>query len=175
MDFTIPARRYSKRMRNGIGTLWKMLPGWLRLKIIRSTQAKFTVSAAAIITNELRQVLLLNHVLRPFSGWGLPGGFIGVHEQPEEAIRREIREETGLELADLEMLTIRTIGRHVEILFTAKAVGEAEVKSREILELGWFDLGSMPEKLSRSQRDLIELVVAGESQGVGSGSQNREQ
>ena len=174
MDPAVPERRYSKRMRNGIGTLWKMLPGWLRLKIIRSTQAKFTVSAAAIITNELRQVLLLNHVLRPFSGWGLPGGFIGVHEQPEEAIRREIREETGLELADLKMLAIRTIGRHVEILFTAKAVGEAEVKSREILELGWFDVGSMPEQMSRSQRNVIEQVVDGESQGVGGRSQNRE-
>src|SRR5688572_19859550 len=104
-----------------LGLVWNILPGWVRLKIIRTTQAKFTVSAAAIITNEQRQVLLLNHVLRPFHGWGLPGGFIGVREQPEDAIRREVREETGLELEDLVMFQVRTIGAHVEILFTAKA------------------------------------------------------
>ena len=147
-----------------LGFVWKILPGWLRLKIIRTTQAKFTVSAAAIITNEERQVLLLNHALRPFSGWGLPGGFVGVREQPEEAIRREIREETGLELNELEMFSIRTIGQHVEILFTAKAVGTAEVMSREILELGWFDIGSMPEQMSRSQKEVISNVVGGGAQ-----------
>ena len=145
-----------------LGSVWNILPGWVWLKIIRTTQAKFTVSAAAIITNEQRQVLLLNHVLRPFYGWGLPGGFIGVREQPEDAIRREVREETGLELEDLVMFQVRTIGAHVEILFTAKAVGEAEVKSpREILELGWFDVGAMPDQMSRSQRVLIEKVVGG--------------
>ena len=84
-------------IRERIGFAWKILPPWLRLKIIRTTQQKFTVSAAAIITNDNGEVLLLNHVLRPFSGWGLPGGFLGAGEQPEEAIRREIREETGIE------------------------------------------------------------------------------
>ena len=84
-----------------------------------------------------------------------------MREQPEDAIRREIREETGLELDDLTLLRVRTIRRHVEILFTAKANGTAEVKSpREILELGWFDVESMPENMSNSQRKLIESVIA---------------
>ena len=144
-----------------LGSIWRKLPGWMRLRIIRATQSKFTVSAAAIITNEQRQVLLLNHAFRPFSGWGLPGGFVSLREQPEDAIRREIREETGLELDDLTLLRVRTIRRHVEILFTAKANGTAEVKSpREILELGWFDVESMPENMSNSQRKLIESVIA---------------
>ena len=133
----------------------------MRLRIIRATQSKFTVSAAAIITNAHRQVLLLNHAFRPFSGWGLPGGFIAFREQPEEAIRREVREETGIELDELTMLRIRTIGRHVEILFTAKANGEPEVKSpREILELGWFDVDAMPENMSSSQKAVIREVVS---------------
>src|SRR5215207_6021899 len=135
-------------LRERIGFAWKILPSWLRLKIIRTTQHKFTVSAAAIILDGEGRVLLLNHVLRPLSGWGLPGGFIDRGEQPEDAIRRELREETGLELEDVEMFRVRTLGAHVEILFKARAKGEASVKSREILDLGWFEVEAMPEKMS---------------------------
>ena len=147
-------------MFNRIGKLWKMLPGWMRLRIIRIAQPKFTVSAAAIITNELQQVLLLNHTFRPFSGWGIPGGFVSPQEQPEDAIRRELREEAGIELDDLTMFRVRTINRHVEILFTAKARGEPEVRSpREIVGLGWFDVESLPADMSKSQTALIRKVI----------------
>lgn len=143
-----------------LGTIWKILPGTMRLRIIRATQAKFTVSTAAIITNDRGQVLLLNHAFRPFSGWGLPGGFVAPREQPEETIRREIREETGLELDDLKMFRIRTIGKHVEILFTATTNDHGEVlATREILELGWFDVDAMPENFSRSQYAVIREVT----------------
>ena len=143
-----------------IGSIWRVLPGWLRWKIIRTTQAKFTVSTAAVITNDKNEVLLLNHALRPFSGWGLPGGFVSPPEQPEEAIRREIREETGIELDELKLFRVRTVRKHVEILFTAKAIGEPSVNSREILELGWFDVDSMPENLSVGQKRLIESILS---------------
>jgi len=150
-------------IRERIGFVWKILPPWLRLRIIRTTQQKFTVSAAAIITNDNNEVLLLNHVLRPFAGWGLPGGFITAGEQPEEAIRREIREETGIELERLRMFRIRTLERHVEMLFVAVADGEPAVKSREILELGWFEIGQLPEGTPRSQAELIKVVLSGGS------------
>ncbi len=131
----------------------------MRLKIIRTTQQKFTVSAAAVITNAEGKVLLLNHVLRPFSGWGLPGGFLAGDEQPEEAIRREILEETGMAMENVEMFRVRTIGRHVEILFTAVSAGEATVQSREILELGWFDRNSLPDGLPQSQKNVIKQFL----------------
>jgi 8-oxo-dGTP diphosphatase len=150
-----------KMLRKPIGFAWKSLPSWLRLRIIRTTQQKFTVSAAAVITNRQGEVLLLNHLLRPFSGWGLPGGFLTAAEQPEEAIRRELREETGLELKDVEMFQVRTIGRHVEIMFRATAYGEARVHSREITELGWFHVDELPEGLPRSQKDVVRRLVAG--------------
>lgn len=131
----------------------------MRLKIIRATQQKFTVSAAAVITNAEGKVLLLNHVLRPYSGWGLPGGFLTNAEQPEDAIEREIREETGLEMENLKMFRVRTIGRHVEFLFRADAAGEATVHSREILELGWFGVKELPEGLPKSQKDVIRQLL----------------
>ena len=142
-----------------IGFAWKIIPPWLRLSIIRTTQEKFTVSAAAVIVNAEGKVLLLNHLLRPFSGWGLPGGFLTSAEQPEEAIRREIREETGMELNNVTMFQVRTIKRHIEILFRADSAGEASVQSREILGLGWFDQDDLPDGLPHSQKNVIRQIL----------------
>jgi len=142
-----------------VGKIWKALPQGVRLWIIRRTQSTFTVSVAAVILNQYREVLLLNHVLRPRSGWGLPGGFIDRGEQPADAIRREIREETGIELNDLKMLRVRTLGRHVEILFSATTLGDPEVRSREILELAWFTTDTLPPQLNNGQKNVIESVL----------------
>jgi ADP-ribose pyrophosphatase YjhB (NUDIX family) len=146
-------------LKNQIGIVWKALPPWLRLKIIRTTQQKFTVSAAAVITNSEGKVLLLNHLLRPFSGWGLPGGFLTSAEQPEEAIKREILEETGMEMANVRMYRVQTIRRHIEILFRAEAAGEASVQSREILDLDWFEKDDLPDGVPRSQKYVIKHVL----------------
>ena len=148
-----------KMLRNPIGLVWKSLPPWLRLRIVRSTQQKFTVSAAAVILNAEGKVLLLDHLLRPYSGWGLPGGFLAAKEQPEEAIRRELLEETGLDLNDLQMFRIRTVARHIEILFTARSDGEPQVQSREIVGLGWFGVDELPKGLPRSQQAVIREVI----------------
>ena len=132
----------------------------MRAKLVRSAQTSFTVSAAAIVTNDEGKVLLLNHVLRPDSGWGYPGGFIDKGEQAEDAIRREVREETGIELDKLQLRHIRTSGTHVEILFIARSVGEPEVRSREIIELGWFGIDDFPEEMPRRQQEQIRKTLS---------------
>ncbi|CAN5444517.1 MAG: NUDIX domain-containing protein [Acidobacteriota bacterium] len=141
------------------GVVWKILSWKTRKRIVRLTQSKFTVSVAAVIVNSKGEVLLLNHVLRAYSGWGLPGGFINHGEQPEEGIRREIREETGIELESPKLLRVRIVNTHVEILFTATAIGKPEVKSNEIIGLGWFALESLPEKMGHEQKLIIEKVL----------------
>ena len=138
-----------------IAFIWKKMPRDARRWVTRRVQTTFTVSAAGIITNHSGEVLLLNHVLRPLSGWGLPGGFMNAGEQPETALRREIREETGIELTDVNLLLVRTLHRHIEIIFTAVGVGEPHVKSHEITELGWYGLDNMPAEMGQDQRSII--------------------
>jgi ADP-ribose pyrophosphatase YjhB (NUDIX family) len=150
-------------LKQTVGRIWKLLSPNMRAKLVRSTQSSFTVSAAAIITNHEGKVLLLNHVLRPDSGWGYPGGFVSKGEQPEDAIRREVKEETGIDLKDLQLHGVHTSasGRHLEILFVAEAVGEPKVLSREITELGWFGLEEFPKDMSRQQQERIKKTLPG--------------
>ena len=139
------------------------MPRRLRVLVSRSVQTNFTVSAAGVIVNDAGEVLLLNHVLRPDSGWGVPGGFLNAGEQPEAAFRREIREETGLELRDVTLYRARTIKRHIEIIFLATAVGEASVQSREIIELDWFKIEEIPPEMSLDQQFLVRKALGSES------------
>jgi ADP-ribose pyrophosphatase YjhB (NUDIX family) len=135
--------------------LWTILPQKSRLRLVRLSQPTFTVSVAAIVFDYKGKVLLLKHVLRTTAGWGLPGGFINKGEQPESAIRREIHEETGLELENLEIFLVRTMGQHIEILFSATANGEGRVLSREITQLGWFSPEMLPSGLLGGQETII--------------------
>ncbi|MBK7932293.1 MAG: NUDIX domain-containing protein [Pyrinomonadaceae bacterium] len=141
-----------------IGNSWKLLPSWARLRITRATQHKFTASVVGIITNEKGELLLLDHLLRPASGWGLPGGFINPGEQPEAAIRREIREETGLELTDITLYRVRTLKRHVEILFMARSTGVGVIGSREIKEIRWCHPNDIPREMNLDQQFLIHKI-----------------
>lgn len=143
-----------------VGKIWRKTPNILRVRAIRLSQAKFTVSVGAVILNEKGEILLLDHVLRPASGWGIPGGFMNHSEQPHEAIKREIFEETGLEIEDLQMMWMRTLYLHIEVIFRAKAKGKAEVKSREINGLGWFKTEEIPEEMSKGQKEIIKKVLS---------------
>lgn len=140
------------------GRIWRFLPSSIRIVITRATQHKFTASAAAIVRNESDQVLLLDHVLRPGSGWGLPGGFIMPGEQADVALRRELIEETGLELTDVNFYRVRVKRRHIEMLFTARATGEGRVLAREITAVRWFDRADIPPELNREQQRLINEI-----------------
>jgi ADP-ribose pyrophosphatase YjhB (NUDIX family) len=149
-------------LRRTIGKLWKLLPRSARVRIVRISQVTFTVSVAAIVINDKKEVLLLNHVLRPRSGWGFPGGFLDANESPPDAIRREVREETGIELDDLKLSRSLVRGRHLELIFSARPIGTAAVLTAEIYELGWFRPDSLPDGVTIAQAMLIGEVLSRE-------------
>ena len=143
-----------------VGKVWRKLPYFVKRILIRASQTTFTVSVGAVVLNKKKEILLLDHVLRPASGWGIPGGFINPGEHPEQAVKREIYEETGLEIVNVRMRLIRTLNQHLEMIFIAEGNGEAVVKSAEINSLAWFEFDRMPPEMSRSQFEIIEKVLS---------------
>jgi ADP-ribose pyrophosphatase YjhB (NUDIX family) len=144
-----------------LGAVWRRLPGRIRRRLVRTGQRRFTVTAGAIIVDDDGRVLLLEHVFRPDSGWGLPGGFLNKGEQPETALRREMREEIGVDLEGVEMLFARTLPRprQIEIYFKAKAIGNPQPCSFEIRKAEWFTIDNLPAELSKDQRRLIQRAL----------------
>src|SRR5215204_7405534 len=65
-----------------------------------------TVDAVVFgLDDEDLKVLLIRRGLEPFLGkWALPGGFVRVGESLEDAVRRELQEETGIAQVFLEQL-----------------------------------------------------------------------
>jgi 8-oxo-dGTP diphosphatase len=164
---------YPKRhmLKKVLGLLWRAAPKGLRKIGARLLQTRFTASAGAVVTDERGRVLLLKHVFRTGEGWGVPGGFIGKGEQPEAAVRRELLEETGLELESAEFAFARVIenANHMEIIFRCRARGPEEGKARslEINRLEWFALDQLPETLGRDQRRIIKRALdVGAKEGI---------
>ena len=128
---------------------------------MRFTHTRFTVTAGAVIFNDQKQVLLLKHRFRAGSGWGLPGGFLERGEQPIEALRRELREEIGLELEDVEIFASRSFEKpkQVEVLFRARANANVKPLTMEVERAEWFSIELLPEGLPRDQRVYVERAA----------------
>ena len=134
---------------------------------MRVTHTRFTVTAGAIVFNDAGQVLLLKHRFRAGSGWGLPGGFLEAGEQPLDALRRELREEIGMEIKDVEVFAARSFRkpRQVEVLFRCRANGVAHPQNMEVELAEWFSLDSLPEGLPKDQRLFVERAAVDGAKG----------
>jgi ADP-ribose pyrophosphatase YjhB (NUDIX family) len=144
-----------------LGAIWRRLPDIVRRRLVCIGQRRFTGTVGAVIFDDQGQILLLDHVFRPEDGWGIPGGFISKDEQPEAALRRELREEIGIEVKDVELLLARILprARQIEIYFRAKALGRPEPCSFEIKSAGWFSVDDLPRELSKDQCGLIRRAL----------------
>jgi 8-oxo-dGTP diphosphatase len=144
-----------------LGAIWRRAPKSLRRWTVRVSHPRFAVTAGAVITDANGRVLLLKHRFRPGTGWGMPGGFIEAGEQPEEALRRELREEVGLELENLKLFTTRTFQtpKQVEIVFTARAIGRPDQLNFEIQKAAWFSPHDLPKELPADQAQLIKRAL----------------
>ncbi len=145
-----------------LGVIWRRLPRAVLNHASRLGQARFTVTVAAMLFDDERRILLLEHVFRADRGWGVPGGFVARREQPEQALRRELREEANIELEDVKLIFTRTLGilKQVEIYYRARVIGDPKASSFEIKQARWFRLDALPPDLSEDQRRLIERALS---------------
>jgi ADP-ribose pyrophosphatase YjhB (NUDIX family) len=74
------------------------------LRAVAGTRPLILPGAAVIVTDAGGRVLLMQRA--DTGGWGLPGGFMEPGESLEETARREVREEVGLELDELTLMSV---------------------------------------------------------------------
>ncbi len=119
------------------------------------------VGVGAILLNERDEVLLGRRRGSHGAGeWALPGGSVAFGETLEQAVAREIKEETGLVVVKFtfvsvcdELRYIDSDRKHfVDISFLGRYDGgEPRVMEPEkCVEWRWFPLGSLPEPLMES-------------------------
>ncbi len=98
----------------------------------------------AIIFNKSNEVLLIRSSGKFGSQWIVPGGKIDWGESIEPALRREIKEETNLDITDISFKGVRELiepSRHFIFLeHTCRTVNENDVVlNSESTEFGWFN------------------------------------
>lgn len=94
------------------------------------------VSVAALVTNEKGEILLVNS---PWRGWEYPGGLIEPGETFQQALHREVLEESGVEIEITGFVGIcKNVERNiVNIDFTARYIGGELRTSEESTEVLW--------------------------------------
>ena len=110
-------------------------------------------------------VLLVKRANEPFAGrWALPGGFLEPRESLEACARRELLEETGLEVGALEQLgTYDTPGRDprgwiISVVYIALVAEELPVAGADdAAEARWFDLDEPPQVAFDHDRVLTDV------------------
>lgn len=114
------------------------------------------------------RVLLVNRRNDPFAGmWAIPGGFVEIDEELEDAVARELEEETGLRDIPLEqMRTIGTCGRdprgrQITVVYMGIAPdGPIEPKAGDdAARARWFDIDDLPENLAFDHADVLALAI----------------
>jgi 8-oxo-dGTP diphosphatase len=127
-----------------------------------------TVDVAVVTLEDRPRVLLIQRKAEPFKGkWALPGGFVDEYERLNDAARRELREETGLELTDLQQLhTFGDPGRDprgwtVSVAYVARVRPEESqaFAGDDAAALSWFPLDDLPP-LAFDHTAILGLVRA---------------
>lgn len=109
-----------------------------------------------------RRVLLVRRDIDPGRGlWGMPGGYVDWDEHPEEAMVRECREETGVEVAPDALLSVQHVtldeGQGAVILsYRARLIGGEAVAGDETQEVGWFPPQGLPGLAFQSHRTVLQ-------------------
>ncbi len=115
----------------------------------------------SVVIEREGKVLLIKRALKPLqSYWCLPGGYIRYAETPEAAAIREVKEETGLDVALGLLVGVYQIdndprGVNLDIIWTGSVVGSELIVNEESVAAQYFDYSSLPELIAYKHRQAI--------------------
>ncbi|MBI5196829.1 MAG: NUDIX hydrolase [Nitrospirae bacterium] len=115
---------------------------------------------------EIEDGIILIKRKNPPPGWAIPGGFVDYGETIEDAVIREAKEETGLDVRLLRQFHTysdpKRDPRHhtVSVIFIAKADGKPKAGD-DAKEVGIFTRNSLPGELAFDHRQILEDYFSG--------------
>ena len=130
-----------------------------------------TVSVDAVVftfSGNKAKLLLIKRRYEPFKGmWALPGGFVDIDEELENAAARELAEETGLEGVPMQQLHTfgecgrDPRGRQITIAYMGIATsGQNKIKAGDdAAEARWFDIEKLPKDLGFDHNKIVKFAV----------------
>ncbi len=122
-------------------------------------EAILTAGTVLFIINEDNEILM--QLRSDFNQWGFPGGAMELGESFEETARRELKEETNLDIIDMELIEVMS-GKDtyreypngdklydISALYkVTKTDGKLRVNDEESKKFGWFKLDDIPSNLA---------------------------
>ena len=113
---------------------------------------KHSVSVAGIVVRDDGRILAIQR--RDNQHWEPPGGVLELDETFEEGVRREIREETGVDV-EVERLTgaYKNMPRGVvALVFRCRPFGCARLSTDEAGQVDWLTVNEITEHMTRHTR-----------------------
>ncbi len=154
-------RWVTKRLYRLILRLFGALPRAVRRMIVRLIAPSWTAGALAIIERDDGRWLVVKPAYR--KGWALPGGLLNKGEHPEAGVRRELREELGLNVVITgEPWVIFDAGlRRIDVVFRSSPapgfdLDSLKITSAELLDSRWIDPDN-PPFLEGEAQDVLAL------------------
>lgn len=137
------------------------------LHLLFRVRRGLTIGVRAVVRDEEGRVLLVRHTYT--QGWHFPGGGVELNEAAEEALAKELRQETGLVLVGRPrlhgiFLNSAVSSRDHVLTYLCEAKGQLPSlsPSPEIAELGYFGLDGLPNDTDQgTKRRLREISEGG--------------
>ena len=126
------------------------------------------VGSVVVILDDNNRILLQQR-RHPEGAWGLPGGLMELGESTEDVARREVYEETGLEVGKLDLINVYSgedyfivavNGDPFYVVTTAYSTrdvrGTLKVDEEESIQCKYFFIDDLPEYIVKSHREVID-------------------
>jgi len=129
-------------------------------------KTQFTIGIFGILFDNQSRVLLCHR--RDYDLWNLPGGSLESGESPGYGLKREIKEETGLDVEVVRLAGVYSKPDKNEMVFSfiCKILSGEMAPNDEADKIEYFDIDKLPQNISAKQVERIKDVLRHPSQTI---------